>query len=39
MKRAGLILLALLCYPLVLAIYCASDVWMWAGYQWRSWRQ
>jgi signal transduction histidine kinase len=27
--------IALALYPLVLAIYFASDVWMWIGYQWR----
>ena len=30
--------IALALYPLVLAIYGASDVWMWIGYQWRSMR-
>lgn len=31
-------LIALALYPLVLAIYFASDVWMWVGYQWRCWK-
>jgi hypothetical protein len=28
-------MLALVLFPLVIAIYFASDVWMWIGYQWR----
>jgi hypothetical protein len=28
--------IALALYPLVLAIYFGSDVWMWIGYQWRT---
>ena len=31
-------LIALVLFPLVIAIYFASDVWLWIGYQWRSWR-
>jgi hypothetical protein len=29
------VVIALALYPLVIAIYFASEVWMWIGYQWR----